>query len=137
MKPLVYKLFWLNCNRYLSFLDPLKLQVGKEYNINNIKEFAVTEDFLGLDKSIIGCQNKGSINDCKTSHYIDKLMENCGCQPYNLQLSSLETDQVHKCNSINRDVSLFSLSNLGQIGIPMTVLESALSEDIYTVFFRF
>ena len=30
---------------------------------------------------------------------------------------------------MHQDVSLFSLSNLGQFGIPMTVLESAHPED--------
>ena len=33
---------------------------------------------------------------------------------------------------MQQDVSLFSLSNLGQIGIPMTVLESACPEDSKT-----
>ena len=40
-----------------------------------------------------------------------------------IQYWSLENQQ---------DVSLFSLSNLGQIGIPMTVLESARPEDSKT-----
>ena len=49
-------------------LDPLKLEVGKEYNLNNVKEIIPTDDFLTLDRKIIGCQIEESSNDCKGSY---------------------------------------------------------------------
>ena len=42
------------------FLEPLLLKIGNEYNLNNVKEISVTDDFLTLDKTIIGCQNEES-----------------------------------------------------------------------------
>ena len=64
------------------FLEPLLLKIGNEYNLNNVKEISVTDDFLSLDKTIINCQNKESLEDCKTRKYIDILLEQCKCVPF-------------------------------------------------------
>ena len=56
-----------------------------EYNLNNIKEIIVTEDFLGLDKSIIGCQNLESEDDCRTRQYINGLKKMCKCLPFSIR----------------------------------------------------
>ena len=74
----------------LFTLEPIKLAIGKEYNLNNLKEIQVTEDFLSLDKSVIGCQNEGSIDECKTREYIDALMSQCKCLPFSIRLSEEE-----------------------------------------------
>ena len=65
--------------------DPLKLKVGKEYNLNNLKEIITTDDFLTLDREKIGCQNDESFNDCKTGQYLDALMNQCGCLPFSIE----------------------------------------------------
>ena len=62
----------------------MKLEVGKEYNMNNIKEVKVTNDFLSLDRATISCQKDESIDDCKTRDYIDKLVKECNCFPYSI-----------------------------------------------------
>ena len=56
-------------------------------------------------------------------HTFNKILATYYALRPKLQYCSLEMRQ---------DVSLFSLSNLGQIGIPMTVLESARPEDSKT-----
>ena len=66
----------------MHVLDPLKLEVGKEYNLNNVKEIVPTDDFLTLDRDTIGCQNEESSNDCETRQYIDALIDQCGCIPF-------------------------------------------------------
>ena len=60
------------------------LSVGKKYNLNNVKEIEITEDFLGLDQSVIKCQTRESIDTCKERLYIDSLMAKCGCLPFSL-----------------------------------------------------
>ena len=76
----------------------MKLTVGKEYNLNNIKQISVTDDFLTLDEEVTKCQNKESYMDCTTKVYIDTLLKDCQCLPlairqqYNqvlIELSSL------------------------------------------------
>ena len=59
--------------------EPLKLKVGNEYNLNNVKEIKVTDEFLTLEKTIINCQNKESQQDCKTRKYIDAMLKQCKC----------------------------------------------------------
>ena len=70
----------------MIFKDPVNLSVGKEYNLNILKEVRVTESFLGLDKDVIQCQNKQSYNDCKTKKHVDALMKFCGCLPFSLNV---------------------------------------------------
>merc|ERR1719270_2340339 len=50
----------------IGTIEPLMLKIGNEYNLNNVKEISVTDDFLTLDKTIIKCQNQESLQDCKT-----------------------------------------------------------------------
>ena len=50
----------------MHFTEPLRLEVGNEFNLNNVKEIKVTKEFLGLNMDIIGCQNIHSLSDCKT-----------------------------------------------------------------------
>ena len=56
-----------------------------------IKEIEVTDDYLSLDQSVIRCQNKDSIEDCKTRNYIHALQKECGCLPFSIR----GEEQVH------------------------------------------
>ena len=52
-----------------------------------MKEIEVTEEFLSLEESVIGCQNEGSISDCETRKYVDVLMSQCKCLPFSIRQS--------------------------------------------------
>ena len=69
------------------YLEPLSLRVGNEYNLNNVKEIEVTDDFLTLDQTIINCQNDESLEDCQTRKYVDEVVEQCKCFPFAIRKS--------------------------------------------------
>ena len=77
----------------------MKLQVGKEYNLNNVIEIKVTNEFLDLEKDVIGCQNDESYDDCNTRHYIEKLHNHCGCLPFTIRNSEKACTGCPKKNS--------------------------------------
>ena len=83
---IILSIMYIN-NVYESkyFLEPLMLKIGNEYNLNNVKEISVTDDFLTLDKTIIKCQNEESLQGCKTRKYIDTLVEHCKCLPFGIR----------------------------------------------------
>ena len=56
-----------------------------EYNLNDLKETTTTHSFDGLDEKIRHCQNEESINDCTSRHYMDKLLRDCGCLPFQIR----------------------------------------------------
>ena len=68
-----------------DFSEPLKLVGEGEYNINALKEFNVTDSYLGLDENIRGCQNEEPLDNCTTRHYRKYLQEKCGCVPFILE----------------------------------------------------
>ena len=47
-------------------LEPVKLIGEEEYILNVLKEINVTESYLGLDQVIRYCDEKESLQDCKT-----------------------------------------------------------------------
>ena len=55
------------------------------YYFNVIKEVIVKDDFLDLDKNVRGCQ-KETYDDCTTTEYIDRIISNCGCLPFQIKL---------------------------------------------------
>ena len=71
-----------------TFIEPLRLAVGNEFNLNNVKEIKVSDEFLGLNMDITGCQNDRSLTDCKTEQYLTALRTQCKCLP--LSVSSTE-----------------------------------------------
>ena len=71
-----------------NVLEPLLLKIGNEFNLNNVKEISVTEDFLTLDKTIINCQNEETLDDCKTKTYVHTLIEQCKCLPFIIRNSN-------------------------------------------------
>ena len=73
----------------IFFLIPIILEqvvlVGEgEYNLNALKVIEVTESYIGMDN---GCQNGESLQDCATNHFVGKVLEQCGCLPFNIRLS--------------------------------------------------
>ena len=70
-----------------SILDPVGLFGEGEFNINNIKEIAVTESFMGLDRDTRKCQNIETYVECKTRLHVEQLKQECGCLPLSLSLS--------------------------------------------------
>ena len=58
------------------------LKVGTEYNLNNVKEIKVTDQFLSMDKTTRNCQNDESQQDCKTRELIEALEGQCKCFPF-------------------------------------------------------
>ena len=75
-------IFTLNKN---TSLEPLQLKIGNEYNLNNVIDISVTDDFLTLDKTIVNCQKEESMDDCKTRKYFDRLIEQCKCLPFTIR----------------------------------------------------
>ena len=65
----------------------MKLIGEGEYNLNILKEIKVTEDYLGLGKNIIKCQNEESLYNCTTRVHIKTLQNKCGCIPVDLRMS--------------------------------------------------
>ena len=65
-------------------LEPVNLVGEGEYNLNVLKEIIVTDSYLGLDPSIKGCQNVETLENCTTRHYIDNLIAQCKCVPFNM-----------------------------------------------------
>ena len=90
------------------FLEPLILKIGNEYNLNNVKEISVTDDFLTLDKSIIKCQNEESLQDCKTRKYIDTTVEQCKCLPFGIRNNN-EVSLHEKKITLNTQIIVGSL----------------------------
>ena len=57
-----------------------------QYNLNVVKEVAVTNSFMSLDTRIIGCQQLYDYEDCKSSHYLKSFLNKCKCLPFNLMI---------------------------------------------------
>ena len=62
-----------------------------EYNLDVLKEIRATESYLGLDQDTRECQNEEPFDNCTTRHYIDNIMNKCGCLPLNLKLTEKVT----------------------------------------------
>ena len=92
-----------NAYESIYFLEPLLLKIGNEYNLNNVKEISVTNDFLTLDKTITNCQNEESLQDCKTRKYIDTMVEQCKCLSFGIR----NNDEVsHHKNKITLNTQM-------------------------------
>ena len=71
---------------HCDFVEPVQLNGEGEYNLNNLKEIMVTDDYLGLDENVRGCHNKSAFS-CSTKKHIDTFLDECGCLPLNMKLS--------------------------------------------------
>ena len=65
----------------------MNLLVGSEYNLNVLKEIAVTDSFLTLDVDDRHCQNDETYDECKTRNYMNTLVNKCKCLPFQLKLT--------------------------------------------------
>ena len=75
----------------------MKLVGEGEYNLNILKEIKVTDSYLGLDPSIKGCQNTETLEKCTTRYYIDNLIAQCKCVPFNMgQMARVHFDNCCK-----------------------------------------
>ena len=54
------------------------------YNLNNVKEMKVTEEFLTLHENIRNCQNTETILDCRSRKIVDRLLNECNCLPFSI-----------------------------------------------------
>ena len=64
----------------------MKLNQEKKYDLNVIKEIAVTDSFLNLDDDIRGCQVQ-TFEECATKIYQTKLLNNCQCLPFQIRMT--------------------------------------------------
>ena len=64
-----------------------------EYNLNVLKEIYVTDSYLGLDENVRGCQNVEPLHNCTTRLYLDTLLKDCGCLPFNIRLSDYKVSK--------------------------------------------
>ena len=98
-----------------------------------MKEIAVTDSFMGLEKDTRKCQNIETYDDCKTRHYIEHLRQKCGCLPLSLRLSEKvrETKNIHKTYS-KISYSLIHIKHI-QVALCMTKKEIDCSQTISTV----
>ena len=74
----------------------MKLKGKGSYIITDVKEFKVTDAFLGLDLETIGCQNQETFEDCTTKYYFTTIKNNCNCVPFGLRNYS-STNNMNVC----------------------------------------
>ena len=70
------------------------------YNLNNVKDMKVTEDFLTLDEKIRNCQISETFLNCKTRKFMDRLRNQCDCLPFNL-IKENEKVENHVTDLVN------------------------------------
>ena len=56
------------------------------YNLNMVKKIEVSDSFMGLSMDTRGCQNKEKLGECKTNYYIETLLKQCNCLPFNIRV---------------------------------------------------
>ena len=72
----------------IYILESVVLVGEGEYNLNVVKEIEVTDSYMGLDQGVRGCQNKEPYDDCTTKIYMDTIIGECGCLPFNIRVSN-------------------------------------------------
>ena len=65
-----------------------------EHIINVLKEIEVTDSYLGIDLDFRKCQNKEPYYNCTTRTYIDTILSECGCLPFNIRMSNKVKDLI-------------------------------------------
>ena len=59
-----------------------------EYNLDALTDIEITESFLTLDQESRECQNDETFSNCTTRHYMNAVLQKCGCLPFNMRLSN-------------------------------------------------
>ena len=67
--------------------EPLDLMGEGEYNLIALKEIKITDSYLGINQNVRKCQNEEILHNCTTRHYLDDLLDICGCLPFSINLS--------------------------------------------------
>ena len=68
-----------------------------EYNLNILKEIAVTNSFLELGSDEKKCQSyesKGSYDNCTTKYFSEQMKKDCGCLPYDMNNATFNDIKV-------------------------------------------
>ena len=73
-------------------LDPVELIGEGNYEVEEVKEVAITDDFVTLDEDSRKCQIVSTFEDCVTQYFLKALIDNCHCLPYNLQNYTLSAE---------------------------------------------
>ena len=68
------------------------------YYINVLKEIEVTDSFLTMDKEIRECQDE-SFDDCTTRNYMNTLINECQCLPFQIRLMEKVGSIITSLNS--------------------------------------
>ena len=89
------------------FPVPEKFYGSGSIKIKGVKQIQVTDHYLHLDLQTRGCQNETTYEDCVTELYLELLMEECKCLPFNLQNFS-------KQDEIGKVLMEFELKNKSQ-----------------------
>ena len=90
----------------------MKLVGGGEYNLNVLKEIDVTDSYLDLSEEVKGCQNGESFVNCTTKKFIDSLLGQCRCLPFDIR-------QTEKVKSKFNQIQLIQ-ANIGSSVHPRT-----------------
>ena len=53
----------------------------------------MTDEFLRLDENDRQCQNEESEDECLSRKYLENIMKQCKCLPFNLKLSGKVSNQ--------------------------------------------
>ena len=80
-------LWFIQFYKFRPFSEPLKLIGEGIYNLNVLKEVKVTDSFLDMNQDVIACQFEQTLDNCTTKHYMDTLLDECGCIPWDIRLS--------------------------------------------------
>ena len=53
----------------------------------------MTDEFLRLDENDRQCQNEESGDECLSRKYVENIMKQCKCLPFNIKLSGKVSNQ--------------------------------------------
>ncbi len=77
--------------------DPVTLSGPGEFNLDILKEIEITDSFYELDSEVTKCQSyksKGTYDNCTTGFFQEQMRLNCGCLPYAISNSTINTEKV-------------------------------------------
>ena len=94
----------LICYDIIIISEPVKLVGEGKYNLNAVKEIKVTASYLDLDMEDKGCQDVEPLEECTSRHYIDMLLNHCGCLP----LRTIISKKVHTSILFKQSINTFS-----------------------------
>ena len=85
----------------------MKLVGGGEYNLNVLKEIDATDSYLDLSEEVKGCQNGESFVNCTTKKFIDSLLGQCGCLPFDIRQTEKVKSEFNQIQLIQANIGSF------------------------------